>query len=170
RAILRASHYGNVSVMYPMIASVWELKELKELFEDVKSDLREDGVFFDPDVRQGIMIETPAAVLISEQLAQEADFFSIGTNDLTQYILAADRQNPRLERYSDPHHPAILRAIRMTVENAHRYGKRVGICGELAADTLMTEFFLALGVDELSMSPPHILAVRDAVRKTDLRS
>ena len=170
RAILRASHYGQVSVMYPMIASVWELQELKELFEDVKSDLREEGVFFDPDVRQGIMIETPAAVFISEQLAQEADFFSIGTNDLTQYILAADRQNPRLERYSDPHHPAVLRAIRMTVENAHRYGKRVGICGELAADTLMTEFFLALGIDELSMSPPHILAVRDAVRKTDLRS
>ena len=170
RAILRASAFGNIAVMYPMIASVWEIQRLKELFEEVKGDLADEHIAFDDKVEQGVMIETPAAVLISEELAQEVDFFSIGTNDLTQYVLAADRQNPRLARFSDAHHPALLRAIRMTVESAHRYGKAVGICGELAADTLMTEFFLTLGVDELSVTPSMVLAVRDAVRKTDLRA
>ncbi|MBR5969197.1 MAG: phosphoenolpyruvate--protein phosphotransferase [Lachnospiraceae bacterium] len=169
RAILRASAFGNIAVMYPMIASVWEIQRLKELFAEVQGDLSDEHIAFSDEVEQGVMIETPAAVLISEELAQEVDFFSIGTNDLTQYVLAADRQNPRLAPYSDAHHPALLRAIRMTVESAHRYGKAVGICGELAADTLMTEFFLQLGVDELSVTPSMVLAVRDAVRKTDLR-
>ncbi|MBQ6735492.1 MAG: phosphoenolpyruvate--protein phosphotransferase [Lachnospiraceae bacterium] len=170
RAILRASAFGNIAVMYPMIASVWEIQRLKEVFEEVKGDLADEHIAFDENMEQGVMIETPAAVLISEELAQEVDFFSIGTNDLTQYVLAADRQNPRLARFSDAHHPALLRAIRMTVESAHRYGKTVGICGELAADTLMTEFFLTLGVDELSVTPSMVLTVRDAVRKTDLRA
>jgi phosphotransferase system enzyme I (PtsI) len=120
-------------------------------------------------VEQGIMIETPAAVLLSEELAKEVDFFSIGTNDLTQYTLACDRQNPHLESVNDPHHPAVLRAIAMTVENGHKGGAWVGICGELGADTSLTETFLRMGVDELSVSPSRILEVRDAIRKVDLR-
>ncbi|MBR0163874.1 MAG: phosphoenolpyruvate--protein phosphotransferase [Lachnospiraceae bacterium] len=168
RAILRASAFGNIDVMYPMITSIWEVQQLKNIFEDVKSDLSDEHIAFSDKVAQGVMIETPAAVLISELLAQEVDFFSIGTNDLTQYLLASDRQNPMLERFFDPHHPAVLKAIRMVTENAHRYRKRVGICGELAADTLLTEYFLSLHVDELSVTPSRVLAVRDAVRKTDL--
>lgn len=168
RAILRASAYGNVSIMYPMISSIWEVTTLKDILRDVMFELDEEDIAYKKDILQGIMIETPAAVLLSEELAQEVDFFSIGTNDLTQYILACDRQNPRLEKYSDPHHPAVLRAIRQTVEGAHRYNIRVGICGELAADILMTEFFLRLGVDELSVTASRVLDVRDAVRKINL--
>ena len=168
RAILRASAYGNVSIMYPMISSIWEVTTLKDILRDVMFELDEEEIAYKKDILQGIMIETPAAVLLSEELAQEVDFFSIGTNDLTQYILACDRQNPRLEKYSDPHHPAVLRAIRQTVESAHRYNIRVGICGELAADILMTEFFLRLGVDELSVTASRVLDVRDAVRKINL--
>ena len=168
RAILRATAFGNIAVMYPMITSVWEVRALKDLFEDVKAELEEEQIPVAAEIEQGIMIETPAAVLISEQLAQEADFFSIGTNDLTQYLLAADRQNPHLERYYDPQHPSVLWAIRHTVKNAHKYGKRVGICGELASDTTMTSYLLGLGIDELSLTPSRILAVRDAVRKTNL--
>ena len=168
RAILRASAYGNVAVMYPMIASVWEVRALRDLLEDAKAELLDEQIPVADNIEQGIMIETPAAVLISEQLAQEADFFSIGTNDLTQYLLAADRQNPHLDRYYDPQHPAVLWAIRHTVKNAHKYGKRVSLCGELASDTTMTSYLLGLGIDELSMTPSRILAVRDAVRKTNL--
>ena len=163
RAILRAARYGNVDVMYPMIISVDELRRAKRILEEVKTELDEKKI---PrgEVAQGIMVETPAAVWLSEELAKEADFFSIGTNDLTQYMLAIDRQNPRLDAFCDPHHPAVLAAIRMVVENAHKSGIWAGICGELAADTTLTEEFLCMGVDELSVSPSRILAVRAAVR------
>ena len=168
RAVLRASAFGNIAVMYPMITSVWEVRKLRGLFEDARAELEEEHVPMAKHVEQGIMIETPAAVFISDELAREADFFSIGTNDLTQYLLASDRQNPHLERYYDPHHDAVLRAIKLTVQNAHKCGKRVAICGELASDTDMIPYFLGLGIDELSMTPSRILPVRDAVRKTNL--
>jgi phosphotransferase system enzyme I (PtsI) len=168
RAIFRASYYGNISVMYPMITSLKEVAQIKEIVGEVKAELDQAGIPY-KDVEQGIMIETPAAVLLSEELAKEVDFFSIGTNDLTQYTLACDRQNPHLESVNDPHHPAVLRAIAMTVENGHKGGAWVGICGELGADTSLTETFLRMGVDELSVSPSRILEVRDAIRKVDLR-
>ncbi len=167
RAVLRASVYGNIAVMYPMITSVEEVRSIKAIVEEVKAELKEQGIpFGDPE--QGIMIETPAAAIISDLLAREADFFSIGTNDLTQYALAIDRQNSKLDSFYNPHHEAILRMIAMTVENAHKAGIRAGICGELAADTSLTETFLKMGVDELSVSPESILPLRKTIRETDL--
>ncbi len=167
RAIYRASHYGCIGIMFPMIISVDEVRQIKKIVEEVKASLKEEGHEFG-DVELGIMVETPAAVFMSEELAEEVDFFSIGTNDLTQYTLAIDRQNARLEKINDPHHPAVLRAIETTIKNGHKHGTWVGICGELAADTSLTETFLRMGVDELSVSPSRVLSVRDAIRKTDL--
>ena len=167
RAILRASYYGTISVMFPMIISVDEVKKIKKILAEVKEELDAASVPY-KDIEIGIMVETPAAVLLSEELAKEVDFFSIGTNDLTQYTLAIDRQNAKLESINDPHHPAVLRAIQMTIENAHKGGAWCGICGELGADTTLTETFLRMGIDELSVSPSKILSVRDAVRNLDL--
>jgi phosphotransferase system enzyme I (PtsI) len=163
RAIYRASAFGGVSVMFPMIASVWEIRRAKEIVEEVKQELSEAGVPFARDVEIGIMIETPAAAVISDLLAREVDFFSIGTNDLTQYVLACDRQSLTLDRFSDPRHEAILRLIEQTVNNAHKEGIWAGICGELAADLSLTERFLRLGVDELSVSPSAILPLREKI-------
>ncbi len=167
RAIFRASAFGKISVMYPMIISVDEVKKIKEIVAEVKAELDEQGVPYG-EVEQGIMIETPAAVLMSEELAQEVDFFSIGTNDLTQYTLAADRQNAALENMIDTHHPAVLRAIEMTIKNGHKGGAWVGICGELGADTTLTEKFIEMGVDELSVTPSRILHVREAIRNANV--
>ena len=167
RALLRASAYGNISIMFPMIISVDEVRKIRQILEEVKEELRESGIPF-KDVEIGVMIETPAAVMISEQLAQEVDFFSIGTNDLTQYTLAIDRQNPKLDEFYDAHHPAVLRMIQMTIENGHKGGAWVGICGELGADLELTETFLRMGVDELSVSPTFVLPVRNRVRELDL--
>ena len=167
RALFRASVYGNINIMYPMITSVSEMHQIHEIVEEVKAELTEQGIEFgDPD--QGIMIETPAAVMISRELAEEVDFFSIGTNDLTQYTLAIDRQNARLDAFYDPHHPAVLRMIQMVVENAHAAGIWAGICGELGADQTLTRDFLAMGVDELSVSPGSILPIRQIVLETDV--
>ena len=167
RALFRASAFGNIAIMYPMIISVEEVRKIKEIVAEVRQELTEQGVTFG-DPKQGIMIETPAAVMMSEELAKEVDFFSIGTNDLTQYTLAIDRQNPKLDAFYDPHHPAVLRMIRMVVENAHKAGIWAGICGELGADTTLTRQFLAMGVDELSMSPGSILPVRKIILETDV--
>ena len=167
RALLRAAAYGNILIMIPMIISVAELVKAKDIIAEVKLELKEQGIPYG-ETQVGIMIETPAAVMITEELAQEADFFSIGTNDLTQYTLAIDRQNPHLDDFYDPHHPAILRMIQMTVENGHKGGAWVGICGELAADLELTETFLRMGVDELSVSPPFILPLREKIRSLDL--
>ena len=167
RALFRASAFGNISIMYPMIISVEEVHQIKEIVAEVKQELTEQGVAFG-EPKQGIMIETPAAVMMSAELAKEVDFFSIGTNDLTQYTLAIDRQNPKLDAFYDPHHPAVLRMIQMVVENAHKAGIWAGICGELGADTSLTRRFLAMGVDELSMSPGSILPVRKIILETDV--
>lgn len=167
RALYRASYYGNISIMFPMIISVDEVRRIKEIVSEVKKELDEQGFEYG-DVELGIMIETPAAVWMTEELGKEVDFFSIGTNDLTQYTLAIDRQNPRLDSFYDAHHPAVLRAIQMTIENGHKGGAWVGICGELGADTELTETFLRMGVDELSVSPSRILSVRAAIRGCDL--
>ena len=167
RALLRAAAFGNISIMFPMIISVSELLQAKEILAQSKRELKEQGVPYG-ETKVGIMIETPAAVMMTEELAKEADFFSIGTNDLSQYTLAIDRQNPRLDDFYDPHHPAIIKMIRMTVENGHKGGAWVGICGELAADLELTETFLRMGVDELSVSPPFILPLREKVRSLDL--
>ena len=167
RALFRASAFGNISIMYPMIISVDELKKIKTIVAEIRQELTEQGVTFG-EPKQGIMIETPAAVMMSEELAKEVDFFSIGTNDLTQYTLAIDRQNPKLDAFYDPHHPAVLRMIQMVVENAHKAGIWAGICGELGADTSLTRRFLAMGVDELSMSPGSILPVRKIILETDV--
>ena len=163
RALFRAAYYGNLSIMYPMIVSVDEVKRIKEIVAEVKAELEEENIPYG-EAEQGIMIETPAAVFMSRELAEEVDFFSIGTNDLTQYMLACDRQNPHLESINDPHHPAVLRAIEMTIKNGHAGGCWVGICGELGADTSLTERFIQMGVDELSVSPSRILQVREAIR------
>ena len=167
RALFRASAFGNISIMYPMIISVEEVHRIKEIVAEVKQELTEQGVAFG-EPKQGIMIETPAAVMMSAELAKEVDFFSIGTNDLTQYTLAIDRQNPKLDAFYDPHHPAVLRMIQMVVENAHKAGIWAGICGELGADTSLTRRFLTMGVDELSMSPGSILPVRKIILETDV--
>ena len=167
RALFRASAFGNISIMYPMIISVDELRKIKTIVAEIRQELTEQGVTFG-EPKQGIMIETPAAVMMSEELAKEVDFFSIGTNDLTQYTLAIDRQNPTLDAFYDPHHPAVLRMIQMVVENAHKAGIWAGICGELGADTTLTRRFLAMGVDELSMSPGSILPVRKIILETDV--
>ena len=166
-AILRASRYGNVGIMFPMVTGPDELHRLKEALADAEDVLIARGERFGP-YRVGVMIETPAAVFMSGELAGEVDFFSIGTNDLTQYLLAMDRQNPNLAPFCDPHHPAVLRAIRQTVERAHQAGCTVGICGELAADEALTEAFLRLGVDELSVAPSRILPLREKIRSLTL--
>ena len=168
RALLRASAYGNIAIMYPMIISVAEVRQIKKIVASVKAELDEKGIPYG-EVEQGIMIETPAAVMISEELAKEVDFFSIGTNDLTQYTLAIDRQNPKLDTFYDAHHPAVLKMISMVVENAHKAGIWAGICGELGADATLTKEFLAMGVDELSVSPGSILPIRKIVRETNVK-
>lgn len=166
RAILRASAYGNIAVMYPMIISVEEVRKIKAIMEEVKAELDAAGIQYG-EVEQGIMIETPASVIISDLLAQEVDFFSIGTNDLTQYTLAIDRQNAKLDEFYNPHHEAVLRMIEMVVDNAHKAGIWAGICGELGADMELTERFMAMGVDELSVSPTFIYPVRQIIREYD---
>lgn len=165
RALYRASAYGTISIMFPMIISVKEVQEIKRIVEEVKAELKADGVAFG-EVELGIMIETPAAVMISDLLAKEVDFFSIGTNDLTQYTLAIDRQNPKLDNIYDAHHPAILRMIQMVIDNGHKENCWVGICGELGADTTLTEKFVKMGIDELSVSPTFVLPVRKVIRET----
>lgn len=167
RAIYRASYYGTISIMFPMIISVQEVKQIKEIIKEVKEELKQEGLPF-KEVEIGIMIETPAAVMISDLLAKEVDFFSVGTNDLTQYTLAIDRQNPKLDNIYDSHHEAVLRMLKMVVENGHKEGCWVGICGELGADTTLTETFLRMGFDELSVSPSMVLKVRDKIRSLDL--
>lgn len=167
RALFRASAYGKIAIMYPMITSVEEVRRIREIVSEVKAELTESGIAYG-EPEQGIMIETPAAVMVSAELAQEVDFFSIGTNDLTQYTLAVDRQNTMLDEFYDSHHPAVLRMIQMVVENAHRAGIWAGICGELGADTTLTKEFLAMGVDELSVSPGSILPIRKIVLETDV--
>ena len=169
RALFRASAYGKLGIMFPMVTSVWEVREAKRMCEEVKRDLKHEGIPYSDDVKIGVMIETPAAAVISDRLAKEVDFFSIGTNDLTQYTLACDRQNNDLGRFYNPHHPAVLRLIQMVTENAHKNGIWVGICGELGADLTLTETFLAIGVDELSVTPRAVLPLRNAVRMTDTR-
>lgn len=168
RAIYRASAFGQISIMFPMIISVSEVKRIKEICEEVKEELIKEGYEIAPHVELGIMIETPAAVMVSEELAKEVEFFSVGTNDLTQYTLAIDRQNAKLDKIYDAHHPAILRMLKMVVDNAHKAGAWAGICGELGSDTTLTETFLRMGFDELSVSPTFVLSVRKAVRDTDL--
>ena len=168
RALYRASAFGNIAIMFPMIISTGEVEEIKQIVEEVKAELKSEGIAFKEDVELGIMIETPASVIISDELAKIVDFFSIGTNDLTQYTLAVDRQNRLLERFCDTHHPAVLKMIKMTVEAAHKAGIWCGICGELAGDLTLTEAFLRMGVDELSVSSSTILKLREKVRSLDL--
>ena len=167
RALFRASVFGKIAIMYPMITSVSEVRKIKEIVEEVKAELTSQGVEFG-NPEQGIMIETPAAAIISDDLAKEVDFFSIGTNDLSQYTMAIDRQNPQLDLFFDPHHPAVLRMISMVVENAHKAGIWAGICGELGADQSLTKEFLAMGVDELSVSPGSILPLRKIILETNV--
>ena len=166
RALYRASAYGQIAIMFPMIISVKEVKQIKVIIEEVKEELREAQIPFREDVELGIMIETPAAVMMSRELAKEVDFFSVGTNDLTQYTLAIDRQNQKLDAFYDPHHPAVLAMIRMAAENAHAEGKWIGICGELGADLELTEEFLSMGLDELSVSPAMVLPLRKKIRES----
>lgn len=167
RALYRASVYGQISIMFPMIISVAEVKKIKEIVKEVKAELRTEGAAFREDVELGIMIETPAAVMVSRELAKEVDFFSVGTNDLTQYTLAIDRQNQKLEDFYDSHHPAVLAMIRMAAESAHAEGKWIGICGELGADVTLTETFLKMGIDELSVAPGMVLKVRQKIREAE---
>ena len=164
RALYRASAYGNINIMYPMIANMWEIDRIKEIENDVKEELGRQGINIG-NPQTGIMIETPAAVMISDELAKKVDFFSIGTNDLTQYTLAIDRQNSKLDEFYNPHHEAILRMIKMVIDNAHKEGIWAGICGELGADTTLTEHFIQMGIDELSVSPTFVLPVRKIVRE-----
>ncbi len=168
KALYRASVFGNLGIMFPMITSVSELEKILEICDAVKSELKSQDILYSESVELGIMIETPAAAVISDKLAPMVDFFSVGTNDLTQYTLACDRQNPDIEQFVNTHHEAVLRLIEMSAENAHKYGAWVGICGELGADTTLTETFLRMGIDELSVSPAFVLKVREAIRKTDL--
>ena len=169
RALLRASYYGNLSIMYPMIISVEEVQKIKQIVNEVKNELTDQGIPYGK-IEQGVMIETPAAVMICAELAEEVDFFSIGTNDLTQYSLAIDRQNSRLDQFYDSHHPAILRMIKMVVDNAHQYNCWVGICGELGADLSLTNTFLKMGIDELSVSPNAILPLRKKIREFSIQN
>ena len=168
RALYRASVYGKLGIMFPMVISVEEVEKIKEMCEEVKRELKSSGVEYSDNIEVGIMIETPAAAVISDKLAPMVDFFSIGTNDLTQYVLACDRQNPKLDDFCDTHHEAILRLIKMSADNAHKNGAWVGICGELAADTTLTETFLRMGIDELSVSPGYVLKLRDTIRHINL--
>ncbi len=167
RALYRASAYGKIAIMFPMITSVWEVQEIKRICRNIRAELAEEGVPMADKVELGIMIETPAAVMMSVELAREVDFFSVGTNDLTQYTLAVDRQGVGLDRFFDAHHPAVLRMIRMAAENAHKVGIWIGICGELGADAELTETFLSMGIDELSVSPSAVLPLRSAIRSID---
>ena len=167
RALYRASVYGKIAIMFPMITSVWEVKEIKRICEGVKAELRKEHIAFDEQIELGIMIETPAAVMMSDRLAQEVDFFSVGTNDLTQYTLAVDRQGNNLDKFFDAHHPAVLRMLKMAADNAHKAGIWIGICGELGADVSLTETFLSIGIDELSVSPSAVLPLRSAIRSID---
>ena len=167
RALYRASAYGKIAIMFPMITSVWEVQEIKRICRNIRAELSEEGVPMADKVELGIMIETPAAVMMSAELAHEVDFFSVGTNDLTQYTLAVDRQGVGLDRFFDAHHPAVLRMIRMAAENAHKAGIWIGICGELGADAELTETFLSMGIDELSVSPSAVLPLRSAIRSID---
>lgn len=169
RALLRASVYGNLGIMFPMIISLREVKECKDILAECRRELENEGKPYSDKIQIGIMVETPAAVLCADELAQEVDFFSLGTNDLTQYTCAIDRQNAKLEAFSDTHHPAVLREIRMTVEAGHRHNCWVGICGELGADLSLTETFLRMGVDELSVNPKSVLPLRKQIRSIDLR-
>ena len=168
KALYRASAFGNLGIMFPMITSVSELEQILAICEEVKTELKDNGIDYNEDTEIGIMIETPAAAVISDLLAPMVDFFSVGTNDLTQYTLACDRQNPKIEPFCDTHHEAILRLIKMSAENIHANGGWIGICGELAADTTLTETFLRMGIDELSVSPTYVLKLRDTVRSIDL--
>ena len=168
RALYRASAYGNLGIMFPMVTSVWEVRETKKLIESVKKELHDEGIPYSDHVEIGVMIETPAAAIISDRLAKEVDFFSCGTNALTQYTLACDRQNNDLGRFYDPHHLSVVRLLKMVVENAHKNGVWVGICGELGADLEMTETFLAIGVDELSVTPRAVLPLRSKIRSLDM--
>lgn len=170
RALYRASVHGKLGIMFPMITSTEELEQIFALCEEVKAELTADGLKYSDTIELGIMIETPAAAVISDQLAPMVDFFSVGTNDLTQYTLACDRQNPKVDPFCNIHHEAILRLIEMAAQNAHKNGAWIGICGELAADTRLTERFLRMGIDELSVSPSFVLKVRDVVRKLDLHN
>lgn len=167
RALYRASAYGKIAIMFPMITSVWEVQEIKRICRNIRAELAEEGVPMADKVELGIMIETPAAVMMSAELAREVDFFSVGTNDLTQYTLAVDRQGVGFDRFFDAHHPAVLRMIRMAAENAHKAGIWIGICGELGADAELTETFLSMGIDELSVSPSAVLPLRSAIRSID---
>ena len=168
RALFRASAYGKLGIMFPMVTSVWEVKEARKMCEQVKKELHEEGIPYSEDVEIGIMIETPAAAVMSDRLAKVVDFFSCGTNDLTQYTLACDRQNNDLGRFFNPHHPAVLRLLKMVCDNAHKNGVWVGICGELGADLELTETFLSIGIDELSVSPRSVLPLRQKIRETTL--
>lgn len=168
RALCRASAYGKIAIMFPMIISVDEVRRSRELLRQVQTDLKREGIAFDESMEVGIMIETPAAALISDELAKEVDFFSIGSNDLTQYTLAIDRQQTDLDNFFNPHHPALLKLIEMTVKNGHKEGIWVGICGELGADLSLTENFLRMGVDELSVSPPSVLPLREKIGSINL--
>lgn len=167
RALYRASAYGKIAIMFPMITSVWEVQEIKRICRNIRAELAEEGVPMADRVELGIMIETPAAVMMSAELAREVDFFSVGTNDLTQYTLAVDRQGVGLDRFFDAHHPAVLRMLRMAAENAHKAGIWIGICGELGADEELIETFLSMGIDELSVSPSAVLPLRSAIRSID---
>ena len=169
RALYRASAYGKLGIMFPMITSVSEVEQILAICEGIKAELKGEGIPFDEKTQVGIMIETPAAAVISDLLAPLVDFFSVGTNDLTQYTLACDRQNAKLEPFCDTHHEAVLRLIEMSAQNAHKHGAWIGICGELAADTTLTERFLRMGIDELSVSAPFVLPLRDTVRKLNLK-
>ena len=164
RALYRASAFGNIAIMFPMIISLSEVQEVKSICEEVKKELDENGIIYG-NVELGIMIETPAAAMISDILAKEVDFFSIGTNDLTQYALAIDRQNPKLDNIYDAYHPAVMRMIQMVIDNGHKEGCWVGICGELGADTKLTETFINMGIDELSVSPTFVLPIRKIIRE-----
>lgn len=170
RALYRASAYGKIAIMFPMITSVWEVQEIKRICKNVREELAAEGVAMADYVELGIMIETPASVMMSDRLAKEVDFFSVGTNDLTQYTIAVDRQGNNLDKFYDSHHPAVLRMLKMAADNAHAAGIWIGICGELGADTRLTETFLALGIDELSVSPSAVLPLRNAIRSLDSRT
>lgn len=167
RALYRAAMFGNISIMFPMIISVAEVHEIKAIIAEVKEELKNEGIPFKDDVELGVMIETPASVMISRELAKEVDFFSVGTNDLTQYTLAIDRQNAKLDKFYDPHHPAVLAMIKMAADNAHAEGAWIGICGELGADLELTEEFLKMGLDELSVSPAMVLLLRKRIRECE---
>ena len=170
RALYRASAFGKLGIMFPMVASVWEVRESLDICEQVRQELQKENLPFSEQVKIGIMVETPAAAIMSDRLARLVDFFSCGTNDLTQYTLACDRQNSELKRFSDPRHPAVLRLLKLVADNAHKNNIRVNICGEMAADINLTETFLAMGIDELSVSPRSVLPLRRKVRETDLSS